>query len=225
MTRRRSSTGVRSAPPPNHWLVVTTMRVFICTAGTLGFTGWAISEMPDAQKRGSDSAPGIWLRNSGANSPCTVETWTPTFSNTRPRMIAMVPPPVSAWSVEMPYMATAVAAMPQASGMRGPSFVIRTPASGEATIITPGLDVDGDFSDQFGIPAAIGAEAGLALLGLGVDPSIPSWGTMISEGTRYLLSAPHMLLFPATMFALTLLAFTWVGDGLRDAFDASGDLR
>jgi len=78
---------------------------------------------------------------------------------------------------------------------------------------------------SFGIPAAIGAEAGLALLGLGVDPSIPSWGTMISEGTRYLLSAPHMLLFPATMFALTLLAFTWVGDGLRDAFDASGDLR
>ncbi len=78
---------------------------------------------------------------------------------------------------------------------------------------------------SFGIPAAIGAEAGLALLGLGVDPSIPSWGTMISEGTRYLLSAPHMLLFPATMFALTLLAFTWVGDGLRDAFDASGDQR
>ena len=39
------------------------------TAGTLGFTGWAISEMPEAQKRGSSSAPGIWLRNSGENSP------------------------------------------------------------------------------------------------------------------------------------------------------------
>ncbi len=35
--RRRSRTGVRSAPPPNHWRLVTTMRVFICTAGTFGF--------------------------------------------------------------------------------------------------------------------------------------------------------------------------------------------
>ena len=56
--RRRSRTGVRSAPPPNHWRVVTTMRVFMCTAGTCGLTGWAISEMPEAQKAGSSSAPG-----------------------------------------------------------------------------------------------------------------------------------------------------------------------
>ena len=45
------------------------MRVFMCTAGTLGFQGWAMSEMPLAQKRGSSSAPGICLRNSGENSP------------------------------------------------------------------------------------------------------------------------------------------------------------
>ena len=51
----------------------TTKRVFMCTAGTLGFHGWTISEMPDAQNRGSSSAPGICFRNSGENSPCTVE--------------------------------------------------------------------------------------------------------------------------------------------------------
>jgi len=78
---------------------------------------------------------------------------------------------------------------------------------------------------SFAIPAAIGAEAGLALLGLGVEPPTPSWGAMISEGTRYLLSAPHMLVFPAILFALALLAFTWVGDGVRDAFDPSGEQR
>ena len=50
--RRRSSTGVRSAPPPNHALVVTTKRVFMCTAGTCGLRRCAISEMPEAQKRG-----------------------------------------------------------------------------------------------------------------------------------------------------------------------------
>ncbi len=45
------------------------MRVFMCTAGTLGFCGWAMSEMPEAQNCGCSSAPGICLRNSGANSP------------------------------------------------------------------------------------------------------------------------------------------------------------
>lgn len=78
---------------------------------------------------------------------------------------------------------------------------------------------------SFAIPAAIGAEAGLALLGLGVQPPTPSWGAMISDGTKYLLAAPHMLALPAALFALALLAFTWVGDGLRDAFDASGEQR
>ncbi|GAA3145153.1 ABC-type dipeptide/oligopeptide/nickel transport system permease subunit [Kribbella aluminosa] len=78
---------------------------------------------------------------------------------------------------------------------------------------------------SFAIPAAIAAEAGLALLGLGVQPPTPSWGAMISDGSRYLLAAPHLLVAPAVLFALTLLAFTWIGDGVRDAFDASGEQR
>jgi len=78
---------------------------------------------------------------------------------------------------------------------------------------------------SFAIPAAIAAEAGLGLLGLGVQPPTPSWGGMISEGTRFLLAAPHMLLAPAGFFALAMLAFTWVGDGVRDAFDPKGDQR
>ncbi len=65
----------------------------MCAAGTSGERRCATSEMPLAQKRGSVSAPGIWARNSGANSPQTVETLTPTFSKTRPRIIAIVPPP------------------------------------------------------------------------------------------------------------------------------------
>ena len=75
---------------------VTTMRVFMCAVGTCGLRGWAISDTPEAQKRGSSSAPGICLRNSGANSPCTVEVWMPAFSNTRPRIRLMTPPPPSA---------------------------------------------------------------------------------------------------------------------------------
>ena len=72
---------------------------------------------------------------------------------------------------------------------------------------------------SFGIPGAIIAEAGLALLGLGVQPPTPSWGTMIQEGQQWVLVSPHLLIWPVGLFALTMLAFTWIGDGLRDAFD------
>lgn len=73
---------------------------------------------------------------------------------------------------------------------------------------------------SFAIPAAIITEAGLALLGLGVT-SVPSWGVMIKEGYNYVLAAPHMLVPTVTIFGITVLAFSWVGDGLRDAFDVS----
>ena len=77
--------------PNTRWCI--TMRVFMCTVGTCGFQGCAISEMPLAQNRGSSSPPGICLRNSGENSPCTVEQCKPTFSNTRPDIIDITPPP------------------------------------------------------------------------------------------------------------------------------------
>lgn len=72
---------------------------------------------------------------------------------------------------------------------------------------------------SFGIPAAIMAESGLALLGLGVQPPTPSWGSMIQDGLQWILVSPHLILGPVLLFTLTMLAFTWIGDGLRDAFD------
>lgn len=73
---------------------------------------------------------------------------------------------------------------------------------------------------SFAVPAAITTEAGLSLLGLGIA-NMPSWGAMINEGVRYATSMPHMVLSPALAFAVTLLAFTWIGDGIRDAFDVT----
>lgn len=77
---------------------------------------------------------------------------------------------------------------------------------------------------SFAIPAAITTEAGLSLLGLGIA-DMPSWGTMINEGVRAVTSHPHLVISPALAFAITLLAFTWVGDGLRDAFDVTQEER
>lgn len=69
------------------------------------------------------------------------------------------------------------------------------------------------------VPAAIIFEAFLSLLGLGIPPPSPSWGAMASEGYKALQIAPHIVLMPCAALSLTVLAFNWVGDGLRDAID------
>jgi oligopeptide transport system permease protein len=69
------------------------------------------------------------------------------------------------------------------------------------------------------VPAAIIFEAFLSLLGLGIPPPAPSWGRMASEGYKALQVAPHIVLMPSLALSLTVLAFNWVGDGLRDAID------
>ncbi len=69
------------------------------------------------------------------------------------------------------------------------------------------------------VPAAIIFEAFLSLLGLGIPPPAPSWGRMASEGYKALQVAPHIVLIPCAALSLTVLAFNWVGDGLRDAID------
>jgi ABC-type dipeptide/oligopeptide/nickel transport system permease subunit len=70
-----------------------------------------------------------------------------------------------------------------------------------------------------GVPGVIFIEAGLSVLGLGVKDPIPSWGKMIAEGAPYASSHPLLGLIPIFLIAFTLLAFTFVGDGLRDALD------
>lgn len=76
-------------------------------------------------------------------------------------------------------------------------------------------------TSSFGLPGAIITAAGLSLLGLGVQPPTPDLGQMLNAGTQYVIDSPHMLAWPALLFALLLLAFTWLGDGLRDAFDVN----
>jgi oligopeptide transport system permease protein len=74
-------------------------------------------------------------------------------------------------------------------------------------------------SVTFGIPFAIFTEATLSFLGLGIVPPNPSWGSMIQDGYQAIFAYPHLVLFPALAIGVTLLAFTFLGDGLRDALD------
>lgn len=71
----------------------------------------------------------------------------------------------------------------------------------------------------FGIAGAVIAEAGLSFLGLGVQPPNASWGSMIREGARYILTAPHLVLVPGITLMLVILAVNRFGDALRDKLD------
>jgi peptide/nickel transport system permease protein len=81
-------------------------------------------------------------------------------------------------------------------------------------IVAP-LIVEGTFA----VAGAVISEAGLSFLGLGVQPPAASWGSMIRDGTRYMLMAPHLVLAPGIALMLVVLGVNLLGDRLRDWLD------
>jgi peptide/nickel transport system permease protein len=70
-----------------------------------------------------------------------------------------------------------------------------------------------------GIGNQIMNAATLSFIGLGIQPPTPEWGAMLSEGRAFILTNPHLLIFPGLCIALTVLSVNLFGDGLRDAMD------
>ena len=71
----------------------------------------------------------------------------------------------------------------------------------------------------FGIPNAIFLEAVLSFLGVGIPPPTPTWGQMVFDGYEAVYANPSSVVFPALAIGFTLLSFSFIGDGLRDALD------
>jgi len=69
------------------------------------------------------------------------------------------------------------------------------------------------------IPSAIMQEAGLSFLGVGAQPPTPSWGLLVSQGKEFIFSAPWVAIIPGVAILILVLAFNFMGDGLRDAID------
>ena len=81
-------------------------------------------------------------------------------------------------------------------------------------VLTPLIIV---MSQEFG--RTIMTESSLSFLGLGVPPPAPSWGVMIAEGREYLSTAPWVVMVPAFALMIAVLAFNFLGDGVRDVLD------
>ena len=78
----------------------------------------------------------------------------------------------------------------------------------------------------FGVPTAIFTEAAISFIGVGIRPPQASWGQMVGEASQQIglvQSNPHLLLFPVLAIGMTMLGFTFLGDGLRDALDPKGN--
>ena len=71
----------------------------------------------------------------------------------------------------------------------------------------------------FSIPGAMLSEATLSFIGIGIKPPTPTWGVMINEGFIVFSQSPWPVLLPGICISIVMLAFTFVGDGLRDALD------
>jgi peptide/nickel transport system permease protein len=72
---------------------------------------------------------------------------------------------------------------------------------------------------SLGVGSIIILESALSFLGLGIRPPNPSWGGILADGRAYIIQYPHISIAPGVMIVLTVLAFNFFGDGLRDALD------
>ena len=70
-----------------------------------------------------------------------------------------------------------------------------------------------------GVGEIIISAAGLSFLGLGIEPPLPEWGKMLSEGEEVIRTMPSQVVYPGLCIMITVLSLNLLGDGLRDALD------
>ncbi len=85
--------------------------------------------------------------------------------------------------------------------------------------ITPNVLAPFTVQATLALSGAVLTEASMSILGLGIQPPNPSWGSMLSDARKYMEIAPWLVIFPALFIILTILSFNVLGDALRDVLD------
>ena len=123
------------------------------------------------------------------------------------------------------WVATARLVRSQVLGMKNTEFISASKVLGASTTRILWKELFPNTITQLMISASghfggtILVETSLSYLGMGVPVPTPSWGNMISDGRQYLSSAPWVVMAPGVALMLTVLAFNFLGDGIRDVFD------
>ena len=110
-------------------------------------------------------------------------------------------------------------------GVKDSEFIEATKAAGGSDLrtifkhIIPNCLAPIIVQATLGVAFAILTAAGLSFIGLGLDPGVPEWGAMLSEGRDYIRDFPHMTIFPGLAIMITIFALNVLGDGFRDALD------
>lgn len=126
----------------------------------------------------------------------------------------------------VPYMARVVGT--QVSSLRRQDFVEAARATGAGPVEIIGHELLPNVIGPLIVYATvlvgfmILVAAGLSFFGLGASPPASDWGYMVNTGKGTLSTSPHVVLMPSVMIVLVALAFTFVGDGLRNVLDPQG---
>jgi peptide/nickel transport system permease protein len=113
----------------------------------------------------------------------------------------------------------------QTLAIRSNEFILAEQAMGAGTARILGVHVLPNIIGpllilaSMDIPVVITIEAGLSFLGVGVPPPAPSWGSILSDGFSYIRNTPWPVIAGGIPLILTTLAFTFLGEALRDIFD------
>jgi peptide/nickel transport system permease protein len=105
----------------------------------------------------------------------------------------------------------------RASGSRSPYILVRH--------LLPHVLPSVIVYATLGVATAIQLEAALSFVGLGIPPPTASWGNMISDGEPYIFTAPWLVIVPGAAIFISMMAFSLLGDGLRDALDPTLERR
>jgi oligopeptide transport system permease protein len=123
------------------------------------------------------------------------------------------------------WMGTARLARGQVLSLREQEFTLAARAMGGSSMriifrhLLPNVLGPLIITVSLSIPGYIATEAFLSFIGLGVNAPTPSWGSMLSDGALAVRTYPHQAIIPALGLSLTMFAFNFLGDGLRDALD------
>jgi peptide/nickel transport system permease protein len=136
----------------------------------------------------------------------------------------------SLWTVVLVVVITSIptygrVARTQTLALKHTEFILAERAMGAGTLrilavhVLPNIIGPLLILASMDIPVVITIEAGLSFLGMGVQPPTPSWGTILNDGFSYIRNTPWPVIAGGIPLILTTLAFTFLGETLRDAFD------